>query len=664
MNSFLRYRQIHLDFHTSEHIPDIGRDFDPDEFSDTLKQAHVDSVTCFARCHHGWLYYPSSAFPERVHPHLMRPNLLGEQIEACHKRDIRVPIYITVQWDEFTANEHPEWLALDADGKVMGTAPYEAGFYRFLCVNSPYLDFLKAQTRELLETVPVDGLFFDIVQPKDDSSKWTRAGMEAEGLDPSDQGARVRYGLTMIHEFKRDMTAFVRQFNKECTIFYNAGHVGPKHRGIVDAYTHLELESLPSGGWGYLHFPVSVRYARNLGIDCLGMTGKFHTSWGDFHSFKNRAALEFECFQMLALNTRCSVGDQLHPHGRICPHTYKSIGSVYESVEEKEPWCTGARAVTDIGILTPEEFSANASHGGLPAAAFGVVRMLQELHQQFDIIDTSADFGAFRVLILPDSIPVSSGLVAKLDRYLEGGGALLASHRSGLNPEGDAFALEALGVKLVGDAPFCPDFIVPRGELVTGMPAEEMVMYKRGLEVQAREGSDVLADVHASFFNRDWRHWCSHQHTPSAREVAYPGVVRKGQAIYLAHPVFEQYHANAPRWCKQLVANALGLLLPQPLVRVDGPSSLIVTLNEQKEDKRWVLHLLHYIPERRGQDFDVIEDVIPLHDVRVSLRLPGKAGRITLVPQDQDLEIGADGARTMFTVPCVNGHQMTAVALE
>ena len=133
----LRFRQIHLDFHTSGDIPGIAAQFDPDEFADTLKAAHVDSVTCFARGHHGYLYYDSKNFPERVHPHLTNKNLLVEQIEACHKRGIRVPIYITVQWDEFTGKEHPEWLVQDREGAVTNGKPYEAGFYQFLALNSP-----------------------------------------------------------------------------------------------------------------------------------------------------------------------------------------------------------------------------------------------------------------------------------------------------------------------------------------------------------------------------------------------------------------------------------------------------------------------------------------------------------------------------------------------
>ena len=78
--SELRYRAVHLDFHTSEEIPGIGAEFDPGEFARTLKAARANPICCCARCHHGWIYSPSELHPERVHPHLQTV-LLGQQIE-------------------------------------------------------------------------------------------------------------------------------------------------------------------------------------------------------------------------------------------------------------------------------------------------------------------------------------------------------------------------------------------------------------------------------------------------------------------------------------------------------------------------------------------------------------------------------------------------------
>ena len=671
----LPMRQIHLDFHTSEHIAGIGADFDADEFADTLFAAGVNSITCFARGHHGWIYYDSAAHPQNIHPHLER-NLLKEQIEACHARGIRAPIYTTVQWDHLMAVQHPEWLTLHEDGSYQGNEMYEAGFYRRLAVNSPYFDYLKAHVRDIFESLPVDGFFFDIVQVVADSSLWTVQEMLEAGLDPTDADARLVYGGQVIDRFRSEMTAFVRQFSADCTIFYNRGHIGPHNRRNASAFTHFELESLPSGHWGYSHFPLAMRYARTLGLPCWGHTGKFHTAWGDFHSFKNQEALEYECFRMMAHGAAVMIGDQLPPHGKIERYVYERIGHVYRQMEAKEAWCIDARALSDIAVMTPEEFAPIDNRGGQPSIS-GVHSMLQEAGHQFDIVDSQADFGAYKVLILPDEIPVDAALRAKIEAFLAAGGALIASFEAGLNPEKTAFALDALGVEVSGEGPRdrfgdlvrgrdyergdYAEYIIPTGDIGRGLPPTEHVIYMRGMAVRARADATVLAEITAAHFDRTYQHFCSHRQTPSSGKPAGAAIVRKGSAIYFSSPIFSQYHVNAPQWCRRLFLNALEMLLPQPLVMHDGPSTLEVTFNEQVEARRLVLHLLHYIPIRRSQ-IDTIEDVIPIYNVGVSVRAERAVKSARLVPQGVPLEFEAADGRVRFSVPQINGHQMIELA--
>ena len=655
----LRFRQVHLDFHTSEKIAGIGSQFDPEEFAATLQAAHVDSITCFARCHHGMLYYDTQKFPERRHPHLTR-NLLAEQIEACHARNIRVPLYITVRWDYYTSTRHPEWVVVDEKGCLVGTPPFEPGFYRNLCLNTGYVDFLAEQTAEVCELLPTDGVFFDIVFPVPCACHACLEGMLAQGLDPSRAEDRWSYARDVCRRFQERMTGLVQSYHPEATIFYNAGHVGPSLRHRLNTFTHLELESLPSGGWGYLHFPVTSRFARTLGLDLLGMTGKFHTSWGDFSSLKNPAALEFECLAMLAAGAKCSVGDQLHPTGRIDPATYDLIGGVYAQVEAAEPWCADAEPQVEVGVLTPEEFVTGSAGFTLPGAALGATRMLQELHQQFDLVDSETDFARYRVLILPDEIPVGEALAAKLRAFLAGGGKLLASAKSGLTPEGDRFALAEMGLEYVGPAPYSPDFLVP-GKLGEGLADTGYVMYLPGVEVRPQAGAEVLSPVLKPYFNRTWEHFCSHYHTPAEGPADYPGVVQNGGCLYFMHPVFTQYHQNAPLWCKRLVGNALARLLPEPLVKTTAPSAAVVTLNAQPAQNRLVVHLLHYVPERRGQAFDTIEEVLPITGVCLSVRVDQPVSEVRLVPQEQGLEFRQEGGRVEFLVPEVRGTQMVEI---
>ncbi|GLO60643.1 hypothetical protein MACH09_11510 [Vibrio sp. MACH09] len=656
----IAYRQVHLDFHTSQHIPNVGAAFDKQQFANVFVDACVNSVTCFARCHHGYMYYPSKRNSERIHPTLTNKSLLVDQIQALRDKGIRVPIYTTVQWDEYISIHNPEWHVIGEQGE-MTEGLYEPTFRRALCVNTPYRAWLKEHIVELFETFPVTGLFLDIVKVIDCSCRWCRADMKAKGLNPSQKDDRMVFAVTMMKEFKQDMSAHIRSFNQDCEIFYNQGHIAPDIRESIEHYSHLEVESLPTGEWGYGHFPAVVRYARTLGHDFIGMTGKFHTSWGDMHSFKNQAALEFEVFHMLAMNGKCSIGDQLHPNGQPSKATYDLIGEVYRQVKDVEPWCVAAKAKTDIGVLNPEEFTLTVEFWDQAKVLHGVTRILVEGGHQFDIIDSKADFEQYKLLILPDEVPVDETLDRQLRHFCEQGGKVIATYKSGLKPEEQAFSSDLFGVSYIGDAPFSPDYLLPSDSIGKHLQKTEHVMYQKGLEVSMLPTSEVLCNVITPYFNRTWQHFCSHMHTPSSGQVGYPGVVKSGNVIYFCHPVFNQFVQNAPIWVKHMVLDAIDNLLPEPLLRHNGPSSLIAALNTQQDQHRDVLHLLHYIPERKSDDTLIIEDVIPIYNLDISIKYDADIKSINLVPQNIELEFRKEKDRVIFSVRKLTGHQMVEI---
>ena len=180
--------------------------------------------------------------PQLVHPNLKNKNLLKQQIEACHKYGIRVPIYITVQWDYKLSKEHPDWLVLDENGAPMRTKTFDAGFYRNICLNTPYREYLKAITKEVLETFrPVDGLFFDILNLNPCACPRCVGDMRNKGMDAADADVRYEYAQNVMDDFKRDISGYVSSIQHDCPIFYNAGHIGTRHRDAIDTFTHLAL---------------------------------------------------------------------------------------------------------------------------------------------------------------------------------------------------------------------------------------------------------------------------------------------------------------------------------------------------------------------------------------------------------------------------------------
>jgi len=140
--------------------------------------------------------------------------------------------------------------------------------------------------------------------------------------------------------------------------------------------------------------------------------------------------------------------------------------------------------------------------------------------------------------------------------------------------------------------------------------------------------------------------------------------IAQGNVIYMAHPVFAGYRRQAPLWYKRLFVAALNLLMPDRLVVTDAPSTAQLTLTRQSEPDRTVVHILHYIPERRGLEFDTIEDVIPLYDVQVDVRTAVSPARVYLAPSREPLPLSFADGYAHLAVPRVLGHAMVVLETE
>ncbi|MBB6672665.1 alpha-amylase family protein [Cohnella nanjingensis] len=656
----MRFRQVHLDFHTSELIPGIGSRFSKAQFQDMLRAGRVDSITVFSKCHHGWAYHPSEA--NEIHPGLSF-DLLGAQIEAAHEIGVKTPVYLSAGLDQKLARRHPEWLIRRPNEATVWVPDFlSPGYHRF-CMNTPYLDLLCAQIEEVVSRYDADGIFLDIVGVAECYCQSCVATVRAAGGDPRDlEAMRALWDRTYATYCERTNAA-VHDLKPGLPVFHNGGHIRRGRRDLAHFNTHLELESLPTGGWGYDHFPLSARYAQTLGMDFLGMTGKFHTSWGEFGGYKHPNALRYETSLSLANGARISIGDQLHPEGHMDEATYALIGEAYAEVEAKEPWCVDVEAVADIAVLSVEAVTGGNPnpHGdktGDPDA--GVVRMLLEGKLLFDIVDLEADFAKYKVLVLPDRCPVDERLHGKLQDFLRGGGRVLATGDSGLNTEGTAFALN-LGSRYIGDSACRPSYFRP-GFPIAGLPAASYVMYSEGKEIATADGGTVHGERENSYFNRDVFSFCSHQHTPSTLQSAGPAMTEGRDGIYFAWQAFSEYAEKGSLVLREAVLYALNRLLPNKTLTTNLPAQGIVTLQKQETARRWVQHLLYASPVRRGDGIEVIEDLLPIRQIDVTVRVPSDVAAVTLEPAGVAIPFEQSDGQVRYTVPELVCHQMVALS--
>lgn len=656
-------RTIHLDFHTGPDVPSVGADFDAVAFAQTFIDARVDSVTLFAKCHHGHLYYDTER--DERHPGLSKDvHLLEQQVAALRGVGIRTPIYVSVQCDEYAANTHPDWIALDENLRQVkwGGSAYTAG-WQILDMSSPYQDYLTEQIDEVIRRfAPLDGIFLDMCWDQPSSSHWAKDAMVEKGLDPADASDRARHATEVAHAYMRrfqDMIEPHLSADVASGVWFNSR---PKTALAEEAkFTrHVEIESLPTGGWGYSYFPYVARFVRPLGRPTLSHTGRFYKSWGDNGGLKPAAALKYECTQILAQGMTSGVGDLLHPSGALNPVTYGLIGDVYRYIESCEPFIANGVPVIDVAVLVDPEL------GDTPGASgFGTVRALQQLRHQFDILPPTADFAAYRVVVVPETTEVGPELAERLQDFVTGGGAVFLSGDAGMGPDGSP-ALASSGVEYSGPSPFEHVFLRP-GKPLGGATGFDHVMYDRSLRMTAAAGSEVLCGVVEPYFERTWDRFSGHEYTPPSGELTeYAALVQNGRIITSAVPLLQAIGNHGAPAYRELLRGCLNRLLPDPAVRIDGPVHVESTVI--RTPGSLVVHVLSFLSTRvaeqakrehtRHSGLDVVEDPFPLLDVPITIRSEREPRSVTLQPMGKPLSFTWDGGYISTSATVLDGHAM------
>ncbi|MFW6288139.1 MAG: alpha-amylase family protein, partial [bacterium] len=610
--------------------------------------------------HHGMCYYPTKV--GTVHPAL-KFDLLGQMIDACHQAGIKTPIYFTTGWEEKAA-ENPEWLEVSREGVLGGKKPFEASNYSWkkLCHNkSGYIDYILTQIQELLDLYEVDGFWFDIAKQTQCVCQDCQKDMKELGLDPTKIDDVKKHDFLVMQNFMKTLYDYVKERKPDILVFFNTDYTPdngyPEKKSIdqkLEFLTHIEIESLPSELWGYDHFPFLVNYYNgyNYQKEIIGMNGKFHTAWGDFGSLRNQAALEYECYRMISNGAKCSIGDQLHPRGKLEKAVYKRIGDIYKDIKEKEPWCKNTKKVAEIGImLTNPPLTDDFT------AAKGAMKMLMELQYSFDLINQQADFDKYELIIFPDEVIINTQLKDKVKVYLEQGGKALFSYKSGLNEKEKVFALKEMGIDYIEENHMSPNYI-RLGEEFTEVPDLDYVMYEKGTKVREWENTEILALLGEPYSNRSYDSFCSHRHFPVKKISEWPAITRNNNIVYITNPLFSDYYNTGVKIYKDIIFRCIDLLYPESLIIADLPSTMEVTYRIQNEKK--IIHLLNYIPQRRTAELDIVEDVIPLYNIEIKIKSK-KAQKVYLAPSGKLLDYNYLDGYIKTIIPEIRGHQIIVI---
>jgi hypothetical protein len=672
------YRKLFFDYHSHSSALGLASNFDAEAWARRVQEANAQAVSVTLKCGCGWSYY-RKGHVRSVHPQLPPGlDMLGELIPALHKRGLRTLGYYNTFESEPVAHDHPNWIVRDAMGAPSGGDIMSGPR---ICELSPLLnEHMLPHVEEIVSNYEVDGMFFDSPLPRPCYCESCRARFRKDtGADipkaESDPVWRryVAWCLDTFREVRQRISDTVHRVRPDMPLLYNWAYslgqpeVVPAHVGALTMDMGPQ-DQVFDGSY-------EARYWAMIGRPFDVQNTAFLKSWGDW-GVKPASALQQEVATIIANGGRTWIGYQMTHTFDVAPAVMDQLGKALAFVKEREHLLEGAEPVPYVAVLRSTRAYFEGGKGQFrpdEVPLRGAHRLLLEsgipyhfLHEE----TLTTRLKEYRAVVMPDVRYLPPKLVSALQSYVEDGGVVLATYRTGSedadgNPLKQAALQDLLGVRLEGDYDQPHAYIeVTDGKIKRGaLDMPHFVPGKFAFAQPVTSEVQVVAKLRKIYLRADGHFLLTS--SPVGEDSGYPAVTRrrlgKGTAIYIAGQVFRGFQTEG-QWClKPIIANLLNEAIGQPLVRVESRAWLEVVL--MRQGKRTLVHLVNPHSNRPVDGNNVCaEQILEVQDVVVHLAAASRPGRVRLEPGGEEPHWSYTNGMLQVRVPRINIH--TAIVVE
>ena len=627
------------------HIPDWDdrflADYEPAELARLAREAGVEGALIYCKSHLGLNYWPSPV--GGIHRAASARDLVAEAKSRFEAEGISVGAYHSVIFDNWAADNHPEWRVVPAtreagyDWTVLGHR------YGTLCPNHRgYREYEEQQISALLDRYDFDVLWIDmafwtavcvcdacearyrqefgvpIPRVIDWSSvEWTRF-----------QSARERW----LAEFVAELVAAAKSGRPALAVTHNlAPGLRDWSRGqraedaAVDDFAAGDLY----GGFDEQVFVIALMRGLRPGVLTEFMTTRTrdlftHTSTKTEHEMTTQVLIA------VAADSAFLFIDAVEPSGRLNQGVYQRMGRAFAAALPFEGEL-GGEEITDVAVYYSDDSRIDEADDGSPVGAvhaggsrhqdavMGAVRVLRRAHIPFSVVTRldNARLARFPVLLVPDARRLSRADIDALRAYVAAGGRLYASGRTSLLlSDGTALADFALadvfGCHAIASeegstvslrpetdtlrAAASPELTVPVGRR---QPAPARPGPTLGLpRIAADDSTRVLSRLSLPFGypsdgTRAGRDFASIHSSPPWEHTAHPAIVAAdygaGRSVYSIAPIEAE---GGPQHDDTLVALLVGELGLAPRVTAVGHPDVWITAFHQPDRSRMLVSAL------------------------------------------------------------------------
>ena len=675
---------------------DPGR-YDRDFWLKFFRRVHADAACLSAG---GCVAYYPTAIKYHHRSAWMKEGTdpFGELVDGCRK----LGMIVVARTDphairEDAAEAHPEWVAVDEQGKKR--RHWAAPDRWVTCAFGNYnFQFMTEVTEEIVRRYHVDGIF---------SNRWQGHGVcycdfcrtsfrEFCGLDlprtadPQQPAYRnwIEWSSRRLFELWRLWDERIRKVNPRACFIPNCGGgsmttLDMKTIGRLAPTLFADRQSrhglMPpwANGKSAKEFRSALGPKPIAGIASLGID--------DEHRWKDSVTTTAELRIWLAEG----IANGLRPW--VC----KFCGTVYDRrwmpvVEKLYDWHWRnqrylrnqqnlARVAMVYSQQTGTYYGGEQKHRRVEEHELGMYQALVEARIPFEMVhDRMLDpeqVDRFKLLILPNIAALSDGQCEQLRRYVGRGGSILATFETSLYDEwgkrrADYGLADVLGVSFTGRI----DRDVKNAYIRINAGTRHPIL--RGLEdagriinTVQRVGVKGLKDPPDLPLTQipSYPDLPMEEVYPRIEETNVPevflGEVGRGRVVYFPGDIDRTFWEVLCADHGIVLRNAIAWAANEdPPVTVTGPGMLDVTVWRQKESMTVHLVNLTNPMTMKGPYRELIP--CPAQSVRVRLPQGSRAGRVRLLVADQTPSVEQREGHVSLTVPSVLDHEVVAIELE
>lgn len=629
---------LHFDFHANKNDSAVGETFTAEMIDSLLTMVQPDYIQVDCKGHPGISSYPTKV--GNAAPRFVKDPLKIWR-EVTRKHHVALYVHYSGIWDDASAERHPAWMALDAQGKRISGK---------MSVKGPYVDsLLIPQFKELIDNYDIDGCWID-------GECWA---LQADYSPEMINAFRAETGIRQIPKAFADPGGYeFNEFNRKAFRQYVAHYTDELHRynpefqitsnwafsSHMPEPVDIDLDFI-SGDFSH----VNSVYSGLFESRCIAPQGKPWDlmAWSFAYNFstgvpvtKSAAQLQQLAATVISMGGGYQVYFQQNRDASPQPWQFGLMKEVAEFCRERQPYCRNAKPVPQVALLYSSENYKKYTRGLYPNSSVndplrGMLNLLLNGQNAAEILmehHLKGRMDAWPLIVIPECRYLAEDFKAELLTYAENGGNLLV-----VGTGATALFAGALNVEFSDSATVSTQFLAYGHEM-----AGINTLFQ---PVKLKDGATACGFRYPA---SDLRF----QSSPAASVTSYG----KGKIAGVYLDISKKYTETANPVYRNFVNSIVRELFPVPVAEVKGSANVVVTVNTL--DDKLAVNLINISGDHSNEKVARYDEIPPVGPLSVKIRTDRAPRKVMLQPENESLTFSFSGGVVETTIQRIGIHSV------